>query len=86
MKLNQWTLGLAAVGLVSLPAVVQAEEASQHVLTALSSTTISGFVDTSAQWNIGRGSANAAAIPANPTGYWIINVAGTAQKVPYYAN
>jgi hypothetical protein len=28
----------------------------------------------------------AAALPANPTGYWIINVAGTAFKVPYYAS
>lgn len=63
MKVNQWTLGLAAVGLVSLPAVVQAEEASQHVLTMLSSTTISGFVDTSAQWNWGTGNANNPAIP-----------------------
>ena len=63
MKVNQWTLGLAAVGLVSLPAFVQAEEASQHLLTALSSTTISGFVDTSAQWNLGTGNVNNPAIP-----------------------
>lgn len=28
----------------------------------------------------------AAALPANPTGYWIINVSGTAFKVPYYAS
>lgn len=27
----------------------------------------------------------ATALPANPTGYWIINVAGTNFKVPYYA-
>lgn len=65
MKVNQWTLGLAAVGLVSLPGVMQAEEASQHLLTALSSTTISGFVDTSAQWNFGTGNANNPAIPFN---------------------
>jgi Putative beta-barrel porin-2, OmpL-like. bbp2 len=63
MKVNQWTLGLAAAGLVSLPVVMQAEEASQHLLTALSSTTISGFVDTSAQWNLGSGNGNNAAIP-----------------------
>ena len=28
----------------------------------------------------------ASALPATPTGYLIINVAGTAQKIPYYAN
>ncbi len=63
MKVNQWTLGLAAVGLVSIPALLQAEEASQHLLTALSSTTVSGFVDTSAQWNLGTGNINNPAIP-----------------------
>jgi len=68
MKVNQWTLGLAAVGLVSLPGVMQAEEASQHILTSLSSTTISGFVDTSAQWNLGTGNANNPAIPFNGAG------------------
>jgi hypothetical protein len=52
MKFNKWTLGLAAVGVVSLASVAQAEE--QNALqTALSTTTISGYVDTSAQWNFG---------------------------------
>lgn len=51
MKLNQWTLGLAAAGVVSLASVAQADEAPSQVLTALSSTTISGYVDTSAIWN-----------------------------------
>lgn len=60
MKFNQWTLGLAAVGVVSLASVVQAEEAAKpsSVMTALGSTTLSGYVDTSAQWNIGTGNAN----------------------------
>jgi len=57
MKMNKWTLGLAAVGLVSLPALVQAEEKASAVMTALSSTTISGYVDTSAQWDIGTGNS-----------------------------
>src|SRR5262245_30873972 len=57
MKMNKWTLGLAAAGLVSLPAVVQAEEKPNMVLTAFSATTLSGYVDTSAQWNIGSGNA-----------------------------
>jgi hypothetical protein len=61
MKFNKWTLGLAAVGLVSLNSAAKAEDAaatSATVLTSLSSTTLSGYVDTSAQWNLGSGNAN----------------------------
>lgn len=61
MKCNKWTLGLAALGVVSLASVVQADEKPSSVLTSLSSTTLSGYVDTSAQWNLGRGDANAPA-------------------------
>ena len=51
MKINQWTMGLAAVGVVSLASAVNAEEAKMSALqTALSSTTISGYVDTSIEW------------------------------------
>lgn len=54
MKCNKWTLALAAAGVVSLGSVAQAEEAAQRqVLTALSSTTLSGYVDTSADWQLG---------------------------------
>jgi len=53
MKLNKWTMALAAVGVVSLGSIAQAEEQHQ-VLTALSSTTLSGYVDTSANWRIGN--------------------------------
>ena len=56
---NKWTVCLAALGLVSVASVAQAEEkASQQVLTSLSSTTLSGYVDTSAHWNFGTGNAN----------------------------
>jgi hypothetical protein len=58
MKFNKWTLGLAAVGVVSLSSVAKADEQASTVLTALSSTTLSGYVDTSAQWNLGTGNAN----------------------------
>jgi len=58
MKFNKWTLGLAAVGVVSLASAVKAEETANTVLTALSSTTISGYVDTSVHWNVGTGNAN----------------------------
>ncbi len=53
MKVNQWTLGLAAAGVVSLASTVQAEEAKQAISSALSSTTLSGYVDTSAIWRLG---------------------------------
>lgn len=55
MKFNKWTVGLAAVGLVSLASAAKAEEKGNMVQTALASTTISGYVDTSAQWNLGTG-------------------------------
>jgi hypothetical protein len=59
MKCNKWTLALAAGGVLSLGSVVQAEEAAQNqVLTALSSTTLSGYVSTSAIWMAGSGNAN----------------------------
>jgi hypothetical protein len=47
MKLNKWTVALAAAGLVSLGQNAQAEEAGNAVMTAFSKTTLSGFVDTS---------------------------------------
>ena len=62
MKFNKWTLGLAAIGAVSLASAVQAEEAKiAAVGTALSSTVLSGYVDTSMQWNIGSGNVGAPA-------------------------
>ena len=57
MKFNHWTLALAAAGVVSLGSIANAEEAKQQVLTALSSTTLSGYVDTSAIWKFGTGNA-----------------------------
>ena len=57
MKFNQWTLGLAAVGAVSLASAVRADEAKlSAVQTALSNTTISGYVDVAAQYNPGNSS------------------------------
>ena len=60
MKFNKWTLGLAAVGVVSWNSAASAQDAAapSTVLTSLSSTTLSGYVDTSAQWNLGTGNAN----------------------------
>ncbi|HPY29769.1 MAG TPA: outer membrane beta-barrel protein [Verrucomicrobiota bacterium] len=53
MKFNQWTIGLAAVGVISLASAARAEESAVPLMTALSSTTISGYVDVSAHWNLG---------------------------------
>ena len=60
MKYNAWTLTLIGAGLVSLPAVARAEENTNAVplLTAVASTTLSGYVDTSAHWNPGTGNVN----------------------------
>jgi hypothetical protein len=58
MKYNAWTLALIGAGVVGLPAMARAEESKSVALTALAATTISGYVDTSAQWNPGTGNAN----------------------------
>ncbi len=53
MKFNKWTLGLAAVGVVSLTSASSAradETKISQLNTALSNTTISGYVDVSAQF------------------------------------
>src|SRR5262245_49235234 len=59
MKFNKWTLALAAGGVVSLGSIARAEEKPMsQVLTAVQSTTISGYVDTSMIWKTGTGNAN----------------------------
>jgi hypothetical protein len=61
MKFNKWTLGLAAVGAVSLVSAARADEAKMsQVQTALSDTTISGYVNTSMnwEWSPSNGSVN----------------------------
>jgi len=58
MKINKWTLGLASLGLVSL--VTEARAQTNALMTTVSATTISGYVDTSAVWNPGTGNANPA--------------------------
>ena len=53
--INKWTIGLAAVGAVSLASVASADEQT-NTLASLSSTVLSGYVDTSMQWNLFAGS------------------------------
>ena len=58
MKFNKWTLGLAALGVVSLASAARADEAKMsQVQTALSNTTLSGYVDTSIEWNPSGGAS-----------------------------
>jgi hypothetical protein len=55
MKFNKWTLGLAAVGVVSLASAARADETKMsQVQTLLSNTTLSGYVDTSMMWQLGQ--------------------------------
>src|SRR5436190_10152782 len=58
MKLFTGTASLAAVGLSGLAAAANADEVANVLQPALSSTTLGGYVDTSAQWNFGTGNAN----------------------------
>jgi hypothetical protein len=63
MNINKWTIGLASLGLISLSPALMAQTAATQdtpLLTSLSATTISGYVDTSAVWNPGTGTANVA--------------------------
>ena len=60
MKFNKWTVGLATIGVVSLASAVRADEAKlSPVQTALSNTTLSGYVDASIQWNPSGGYSTA---------------------------
>ncbi len=67
MKYNKWTVALAALGVVSLASAARAEEKASSGSTGLSSTTISGYVDTSAQWNFGTGNMNVPPYKFNST-------------------
>ncbi|MGN6554760.1 MAG: outer membrane beta-barrel protein [Verrucomicrobiota bacterium] len=60
MNISKWTQVLLGAGLISMPALAQAEEAAQpaSVMTAVSATTLSGYIDTSAVWKFGTGNAN----------------------------
>lgn len=66
MKFNKWTLGLAALGVVSLSSAAKAEEKMTALQSALSATTISGYIDTSAQWNLGNTSPGAGPVGGLP--------------------
>ncbi|SVE18659.1 uncharacterized protein METZ01_LOCUS471513, partial [marine metagenome] len=47
MKMNKWTMALAAAGVVSLSSVAQAQEAAAGANALAASTTLSGYISTS---------------------------------------
>jgi hypothetical protein len=55
MKFNKWTLGLAAIGAVSLTSAARADEKPNYLQTSVATTTLSGYVDTSIEWDPGTG-------------------------------
>jgi len=73
MKFNKWTLGLAAVGVVSLASAARADEKMSSLQTALSNTTISGYVSASMNWEITPGGNTYSpynSIPFQGSGYY----------------
>jgi len=54
MKFNKWTVGLAAIGAVSLASTARADEKMSPVQTALSNTTLSSYVNVAATSGIKR--------------------------------
>ena len=71
MKMNKWTMALAAAGVVSLSSVAQAQEAASGAEALAASTTLSGYVSTSYTMNESD-SRGANPVPANslPQGYF----------------
>jgi len=61
MKMNKWTMALAAVGVVSLSSVAQAQEAAAGAEALAASTTLSGYVSSSYTF---EGESNGAPIGA----------------------
>src|SRR5215467_510845 len=58
MKANLYRIAPVVLCVLFVPFVSFSDEKPSPLLTAVSATTISGYVDTSAQWNFGTGNAN----------------------------
>ena len=54
MKMNKWTMGLAAAGVVTLSSVAQAQDAAAGAEALAASTTLSGYVSTGYKFNNGN--------------------------------
>jgi hypothetical protein len=54
MKMNKWTMGLAAAGVVTLSSVAQAQDAAAGAEALAASTTLSGYVSTGYHYGNGQ--------------------------------
>ena len=86
MKINKWTLGLAAVGLVTLGSSANAEEKLSVVQTALSSTTLSGYVDVNAIWRSGTTGTAPNGNNAGPGRLYDVNQTGVSSQDGFNLN
>ena len=68
MKMNKWTMALAAAGVVSLPSVAQAQEAAAGADALAASTTLTGYVSTS--YSMDGTTENGTSGSTSPQGYW----------------
>lgn len=85
MEIYKWSAAIAAAALLTSTATSRADEAKTvPLLTSLSATTISGYVDTSAIWNPGTGNANPAPfgfnVPSRRDGFNLDSVALNIEK------
>ena len=58
MKSSSRVLRLAALGIMTVPSASHAEEQMSQLWTAVSATTLSGYVNTSMHWNTGTGNGS----------------------------
>lgn len=84
MKSNQWTVALAVAGIVSASGTTIAEEAMNPISAFTGGTTISGYVSTSAHWDLGSGNNNppAYAYKANKADGFNLDVVGVSLNKP----
>src|SRR5271154_2353163 len=83
MKFNKWTIGLAAVGVVSLASAARADEKMSQVQTALSDTTLSGYVDVAATFSPGNaGAGYSFGTTANQANGFTLNAVDLALNKP----
>lgn len=85
MEIYKWSGAIAAAALLSTTTTTHADDAkTTPLLTSLSATTISGYVDTSAIWNPGTGNANPAPygfdVPSRRDGFNVDMVALNIEK------
>src|SRR5690242_19712895 len=85
MEIHKLSGACLAAALICTTTSIHADEAkTTPLLTALSATTISGYVDTSAIWNPGTGNANPAPfafnVPSKRDGFNVDTVALNIEK------